>query len=1630
MLDRLIEEIALIAGLAPSYRDASGTTVHATMESQRAVLQALGFQAETAAQARDALGFLTARRQPSLPPVIVARAGRASRIPLRGAAGRVRFAVIGEDGTLLQEGSAAPVDSPSGVTLALPGLPEGYFDLDLRWDGGGHARSRIISAPDRCHEPDRLVGGDKGWGVTTQLYALRSRQNFGIGDYADAATLAARSGELGASFLGFSPVHALFVSEPAKSSPYSPSSRLMLDPQYINPVRIEGFEQLAPSLRTEESRSAIEALRAADLVDRDGAWQAKRPLLDALWRDFRRSGRDEGFAQFRAEGGTALSLHATFDALSEHFWDRGARWIGEWPEAYRDAASEAVARFAADHEEQVGFHIWLQWQAERQLAAAQHAARGSGMDIGLFRDLAVGVDRAGSEVWSAPARFATSLSIGAPPDPIGPAGQNWGLPPLNPFTLAEEGFAHFRAILEANMRHAGAIRIDHAFQLQRLFLIPEGAPASAGVYLGYPFEALLAVLRLESARAGCMVIAEDLGTGPEGFSDALMAAGVYSYRVLPFERDGEGAFHAPGDYPERALAVLTTHDLPTFRGWWKGLDVDLRHASGLHSAFDAERDRTARDLDRRQLIEALASQKLLPADLPPPSEPPIDAAIAYLARTSSNLAAIQTEDAAGELNQANLPGLDARHPNWQRRLSVDIETLTAPRSDLARFAALFANEGRGGEKRHGTALAAPPPRATYRLQFHRDFTFADGARVVPYLSGLGISHVYASPIFTARPGSVHGYDIVDHAAINPELGGREGFEALSDALRQYGMGLILDIVPNHMGVGGADNGWWLSVLEWGRHSPHAAAFDIDWDRLGANGKLIVPFLGEGYGDALENGHLKLRLEADRGTLSIWHWEHRFPLSPLTYPVVLDRALLLAESLAVPGFRDLLAISSRLRVLAENGQAAADPEIRQECEMLKDRLANAIAASPALAQALERTVRLINGEPDIPESFETLHRILEGQAYRLAYWRVASSDINYRRFFDINSLAGIRVEDPEVFESTHRAILDLVAEDRIHGLRIDHVDGLADPAGYLETLQRAVGPGFYILVEKILGPGEELGAWPISGTTGYEVLNLIDGVLVDRGAARELETAYREASGLSATYETMLRQARRDTLETSFASELEVLVSDLVRITQGDRHTRDYTVHGMRRVLGEIIERFPVYRSYVTDTASAEDRALVGRTVAAAREATSMAEGSLHDLIGRILLAEHPGAARGSVLDEDCARFRRRFQQLTGPVMAKSLEDTLFYRYGPLLALNEVGGEPQHFGVTPESFHAANVERRRNWPHAMIASATHDTKRGEDGRARLLALSEIPAEWRRQAASWQELSRRISPDAEQPDGTDRHLILQQLVAAWPFELIESDTPEGVAAFRERMETWVEKALREAKRHTSWTNPRAPYEEAAKALIAGGLDPRRPAFREIQALAASLAGRGVIKSLARTVLKYTVPGIPDTYQGTEAWDLALVDPDNRRPVDFGQREAGLADAQPVSELMKNWRDGRIKQALISRLLEDRRLHPRLYELGDYQPVMATGPRAGDLIAFTRYHGSSTLLVIATRATTSCAERDVLPAGGDWEGTGIGVQPGEWRDVLTGRTLAFTQGDAPIAQILDKLPVAVLHKLKRGE
>jgi (1->4)-alpha-D-glucan 1-alpha-D-glucosylmutase len=883
-----------------------------------------------------------------------------------------------------------------------------------------------------------------------------------------------------------------------------------------------------------------------------------------------------------------------------------------------------------------------------------------------------------------------------------------------------------------------------------------------------------------------------------------------------------------------------------------------------------------------------------------------------------------------------------------------------------------------------------PIRATYRLQFNSRFTFRDATQLVPYLATLGISHIYASPIMEASPGSTHGYDIIDHNRLNPEIGTETHFRALVDALHTHGMGLILDFVPNHMGIG-SDNAWWLDVLEWGRESPFAAYFDINWDaiRPDLKGRVLLPVLGDHYGLILEKGEIALRFDVETGTFSAWYFSHRFPISPRCYAIILEA-----------GGEPLAPLAGEFLTLRE----FRPDSVRERAAELKQWLGE-LAREPGFAGAIKDALKRFRGEPGNTASFERLHDLLEMQAYRIAYWRAAAEEINYRRFFNINELAGLRMELPELFEKTHRLVFSLIERGDVQGLRIDHIDGLFDPKAYCEQLQQQFGAPLYVLVEKILARYEALPPWPIAGSTGYDFINQILAIFVDSGGEGPMTRLYRRFANSADNYDDVLYACKKRITRVNLASEVNVLANEFHRLSMRSWRTRDFTLNGMLSALEEVIAAFPVYRTYVSRAgASADDHRYIEWALAQAKKRWRVQDLSIFDFFHTVLSGRPTDPQLDDAEADDALRVAMHFQQVTGPVMAKAAEDTAFYRYFRLLPLNEVGGDPRRFGMSVAAFHHLTQERARSWPRGMVTTATHDTKRGEDGRVRLALLSEIPRVWGRRVAQWVRLnrSRRSEIDGEMvPDRNVEYLFYQSLFGAWPPGLDPSDM-EGMKSLAERLKTYMIKAVREGKQQSSWSNPDAAYEAALQRFVQMVLDATRPNpfLVEFHSFVESLARLGAINSLSQLVLKLTVPGIPDIYQGGELWDFSLVDPDNRRPVDWNARR-GLLDeiaCASAADLARDWQDGREKLFCVRRLLELQRSHPELFAEGDYQPLEVDGEQSNHLCAFARNYAGEAVVSAVPRLVHQlyCG----AAGNADWGTTEICLPPQrEWQNVFTG-------------------------------
>ena len=984
------------------------------------------------------------------------------------------------------------------------------------------------------------------------------------------------------------------------------------------------------------------------------------------------------------------------------------------------------------------------------------------------------------------------------------------------------------------------------------------------------------------------------------------------------------------------------------------------------------------------------------------------------------------------------------------------------------------------------------PRATARLQFHKDFPFDEATALVPYFARLGVSHLYASPILKARPGSTHGYDCVDVGLVNPELGGEDALRRMATAIHAAGMGLVVDIVPNHLGVGN-DNAWWQDVLRWGPASRYGQYFDIDWNSSdpALRGKLLAPFLGAGYGETLASGDLVLAYDDGSATLEARYFTNRYPIAFADHAPFLDGT----------GDPALQEAARRFEAVAELGEAPRDAHERQTYFDRRDALQR--TASEALAAALRDDASraaldrgLARYATATREGRARLHALLERQSYRLSSWRVAADEINWRRFFEVTELAGIKVEREKVFDAMHATIFRLYREGVIDAVRVDHVDGLADPRGYCRELQRhleALAPQRppsrwtrpWIVVEKILAAHEDLrGDWKIDGTSGYDFMNEVGALLHDPQGAEPLAQFWSQATMRPADFQTEQTAARRQILAENLAAEFNAASRALHRVARADIDTRDIALIAIQRALTELLVQFDVYRTYIDarGRSDADAKVILG-ALRRAHETVRPSDRSVLAWLDHWLGGDTVDEALPDVLPQVATRKEReerrqaiaRFQQLTPPLAAKSVEDTAFYRYGRLISRNEVGSDPGDFALTVDEFHAKCVRRRAGFPHAMLAVATHDHKRGADTRARLAVLSEMPQRWIATLRRWMVLNtpieertllaaevaaentpmtppaglaakaHAVAESAPVPLPEDQIMLMQSLVGAWPIELTgpvdfaDAAVAAKVAAFVERIAAWQVKALRETKRPSDWSMPNEAYETVCRNFLdrimdgAGG-----PFVREAAAFVTSIGPAAALNGLVQSVLHLTVPGVPDLYQGTEWWDFSLVDPDNRTPVDYAARRVALyelGDTFDASGLLSTWRSARIKQAMIARLLALRAEWPDLFSTGDYQPLEVVGAQAARVIAFLRRNGGERMVVVAPVRVASLldgADRPIVEPS-RWQDTEVVLPPGTasnaWFDVMTGTRRRSSSRRLRVAELLTDLPVAVLRDAARG-
>jgi len=945
------------------------------------------------------------------------------------------------------------------------------------------------------------------------------------------------------------------------------------------------------------------------------------------------------------------------------------------------------------------------------------------------------------------------------------------------------------------------------------------------------------------------------------------------------------------------------------------------------------------------------------------------------------------------------------------------------------------------------------PGSTYRVQFHSGFTLRDAIWIVPYLHSLGITHLYASPILDARPGSTHGYDVINHDRLNPEVGTDEDLVALAAALHERGMGLLLDAVPNHMCVS-AGNAWWADVLEYGPSSPFAGYFDIAWadsSRPQLQGRLLLPVLGDQYGTVLESGQL-VPVFAD-GSFHVRYHETKLPIDPRTFGRFLRLAAASVRAKLGHEHPDSVQLASILHAVEHlPSRTEEDPahvgEGRIECASIRRRLAELPERFPDAAEAIAGAVAIIAGTPGDPVSFAPLDDLLEAQAYRPCFWRVASDEINYRRFFDVNDLAALSTEREDVFRAVHKTWLSWIASGLADGLRIDHPDGLFDPKQYLDRLQEHYRlalqergneqhDSLYVVVEKILGDGETLPAdWACDGTTGYEFIHVVNGLFVNTAGEGPITAFYQRFTEQRESWTEIVYQKKRQVSQSSLASEVNALAHQLDRLARLDRRSRDFTLNGIRKALREVVVCFPVYRSYVNGSVHDSDKAAVGKATRWAHRRNQLLGKQVFDFIrDTVLLKDSPSGPAGDEYRMLQRQFAGKFQQVTAPMAAKGTEDTAFYVYNRLVSLNEVGGEPGRFGWKPEAVHAFLAARAAS-AGGLSPLSTHDTKRGEDVRARLNVLSELPEEWTNRVTAWAELNLRhkvkVDDGVMAPDANEEYLLYQTLIGVGPGE------PDS---FRDRIQQYMRKALAEAKVHTSWINPDAEYEEAVAAFIDRILDPVASAvfLADVAAFSERIAFFGRINSFAQTLIRCTAPGVPDTYQGSETWDLSLVDPDNRRAVDYNARAGWLRviDERIASgprslcriaiELSRRPHEPQSKLFLTALALRCRREHPELFASGSYEPLNSIGEKAEHVFAFQRSIQGKSAMVIVPRLPVGLVPRaDRVPIGRRvWSDTAVSLPEGaseRWRNVFTGEVIT-THGKVKVAEALGVFPVALL-------
>ncbi len=1302
-----LTRLARQLGITTTCLDRNGSRHDIQAETLRQLLEAMRLPMDQ--DPGEVLASLARERcRRVLPHVHVARVGQAIPIEvalpdgvttrrhrwiLRLEDGRSRVANFLPSALGGASGPAWPVEGFARRLLILPPIATmGYHRLDLEpADTPEQQGMMLIVAPASCYQPEGIRGDRRVWGPAAQVSALRSRRNWGCGDFTDVKNMVDIAADAGAGAVGIHDLHAVDWSDPARAAPSPVASRLFLNAMHLD---VESLPELrdCPSARalidSASFQAQLHSLRAEACVNEASVAKVKLEVLELLFGHFRvthlarGSDRAVAFRDFVDRWNEALWQHGCFEALHRHLQGQGTVDVDwrTWPEHYRSPHSTQVKEFAAAHRNALEFSMWLQWSAESQLAEIGHQCWRRGLGVGLCQDLSAGVDPLSADAW----RWQSILAIAtrATLRSNAQSGERGGQPFI-PDRLRREAYRPFIETLVANMRHAGALRILGASGLRRTFWRPERSSGPQhGAYVSYPLRDLLGIIALESQRNQCLVIGDDVGSGSEAFQSTVAAHGILVQRSFLEERTGDGGYRPPADYPDQSLVSITDGERMELHEFWRGSDLDSRTAANLFPSDSArETEVIVRAGDRAGLLLALEREDLLPegssihpVSVPELTSPFIDAMYAYLARSPCRILIVEMQDVLGSTVPANRE--EPVDDRWlkRRRLPLDMEEW---RDDQH-----WRQLGEILRQERGTSVVpkAPEetqehraiiPRATYRLQFNRDFTFNQATELIPYLAELGVSHCYASPYLKARPGSMHGYDIVDHAALNPEIGTPDEYERLIAAIRSHGMCHILDVVPNHMGVMGADNAWWLDVLENGPSSAYGSYFDIDWEPLNPilKGKVLLPLLGDHYGIVLERGELRLDFAAERGEFSLHYYQHRLPIDPATYPTIVghnQERLIGVMGAGNPRFLELQSALTAFghlppRMCTDPAQRA---ERQRDKEVHKQRLAALNAADADIAQHIDENLREYNGRPGEGASFDLLHDLIQVQGYRPAFWRVASDEINYRRFFDINELAALRMEEPAVFEATHRFLLDLIVDGKVDGLRIDHPDGLYDPGQYFDRLQESIArrslsrgeplPA-YLVIEKILANHERpRKSWAAHGTTGYEFTNLTNALFVDVRSELRMTRIYHRFVSNSARFDELVYHAKKLIMDTALAGELQVLATRLARIAASNRATCDFTFLSLRDALAEVIAGFPVYRTYIGPSGpSGEDRRYIDWAIAIAKKRGKAGDVSIFDFL-RDVLTTDMGQGRNEDYRAAITAFAMQFQQLSAPVTRLSL----------------------------------------------------------------------------------------------------------------------------------------------------------------------------------------------------------------------------------------------------------------------------------------------------------------------------------------------------------------------------------------